>query len=213
VKQPRHGAEHVCGRAVFSFLLRISHIAVLGLIALTASAAERKAGSDADEARLWQALKSGGHIVLMRHVQTEPGVGDPPNFNRTDCRTQRNLNDIGRDQARAWGKTFKERAIPVGGVYSSVWCRCVDTAKLAFGRVDTWPALNSHFDEPASAALQAEQVRGGIGVRMQTNKNLVLVTHQVNITALTNRTPAMGEAIILRWNGKVMNEIGSLKVQ
>jgi broad specificity phosphatase PhoE len=87
--------------------------------------------------------------------------------------------------------------IAISGVFSSVWCRCVDTAKLAFGKSDTWPALNSHFDRGA-ADLQAEQVRGGIAARMLPGKNLVLVTHQVNITTLTGKVPSMGEAVIAR---------------
>jgi phosphohistidine phosphatase SixA len=185
----------------------------VALMFFTALSADASTNTSNDEA-IWRALQSGGHIVLMRRAQTVPGVGDPPNLNLKDCSTQRNLNDVGRAQSRAWGEAFRTRNIAVGGVFSSVWCRCVDTAKLAFGRVETWPALNSHFDSPASADLQAQQVRGGVGVRMQAGKNLVLVTHQVNVTALSGQTPTMGEAIVLRWDAKTntMNVIGALKI-
>lgn len=171
--------------------------------------------SNSSESAVWDALKRGGHVVLMRHAQTVPGTGDPPNFKLNDCTTQRNLNDVGRTQSRAWGEAFTKRNIPLAGVYSSQWCRCVDTAKIAFGklaRVDTWPALNSHFDTPQTAALQAEQVRGGISVRMKSAQNIVLVTHQVNITELTGRVPAMGEAIVLRWESatKSLQYVGSI---
>lgn len=174
---------------------------------------------------IWQALKNGEHIVLLRHTETVPGIGDPPGFNLNDCATQRNLSDIGRDHARAWGKAFAAKGIAVGGVFSSRWCRCMDTARLAFGRVDTWPALNSHFDSPQFAALQADQVKGGVSVRMQKNKVLVLVTHQVNISAITGITPSMGEAVVLKItslkhtnkqdkrNSETLTVVGTLKIQ
>ena len=171
---------------------------LLGVAVSAAHSASSAGSSDA----IWSALKQGNHIILLRHTETVAGIGDPPGYRLDDCRTQRNLNDAGRAQARAWGKAVAEKAIPIGGVFSSVWCRCVETATLAFGQAgrapDTWPALNSHFDSASSATLQAEQVRGGIPARMQTAKNLVLVTHQVNITTLTGALPMMGEAVIVR---------------
>ncbi len=145
----------------------------------------------------WSALKQGGHVFLLRHTETVPGIGDPPGYRLDDCKTQRNLSAAGRAQARAWGKAFADNGVQTSDVFSSVWCRCVDTAVLAFGKADTWPALNSHFDT-GSGEIQAEQVRGGITTRMKPGKTLVLVTHQVNITALTGRTPAMGEAVVAR---------------
>jgi phosphohistidine phosphatase SixA len=151
----------------------------------------------ADEA-VWAALKQGGHVVLLRHTETVPGIGDPPGYKLDDCKTQRNLNEAGRAQARALGAEFSRRTIPITGVFSSVWCRCVETATLAFGRVDTWPALNSHFEQPAAASQQAEQVLGGLGIRMRAGQNLVLVTHQVNISTLTGRHTSMGEAVVAR---------------
>jgi phosphohistidine phosphatase SixA len=170
-----------------------------------------------EETRAWNALKQGGHIVLMRHAQTVAGTGDPPNFKLSECATQRNLNELGRAQSRAWGQAFATRQIPLAGAYSSQWCRCVDTAKIAFApltRVETWPALNSHFDTPQTGGIQAEQVRGGIGVRMKPGRNIVLVTHQVNITELTGRAPAMGDAVVLRWDAtkKAMQFVGTLPV-
>jgi broad specificity phosphatase PhoE len=149
------------------------------------------------DAALLAALKQGDNVILLRHAETVPGIGDPPGYKLDDCRTQRNLGAAGRAQARAWGEAMTRDQIPIGGVFSSVWCRCLDTAKLAFGKADTWPALNSHFDRGA-AEQQAEQVRGGMVVRMSPGKNLVLVTHQVNITTLTGKVPSMGEAVIAR---------------
>ena len=192
------------------------------LIGVAVSAAH-SAPQEGNDNAVWSALRQGNHIILLRHAQTVAGIGDPPGYRLDDCRSQRNLNDVGRAQARAWGKAVAERAIPIGGVFSSVWCRCVETATLAFGHtgraLDTWPALNSHFDSATSAALQAEQVRGGIPARMRAGENLVLVTHQVNITALTGATPTMGEAVIARVRANsdkrqlaTLEVVGSLKL-
>lgn len=191
------------------------------LLSLAVSLAHAAPSVGSSEA-IWSALKQGNHIILLRHTETVAGIGDPPGYRLDDCRTQRNLNDAGRAQARAWGKAVAEKAIPIGGVFSSVWCRCVETAALAFSggsrRPETWPALNSHFDTPDFAALQAQQVRGGLPARMQVGKNLVLVTHQVNITALTGAVPAMGEAVVARLRGDkrrlaTLEVIGLLKVK
>jgi phosphohistidine phosphatase SixA len=180
----------------------------LALVTSTAHASEA----------VWDALKNGGHVILLRHAETVPGIGDPPGYKLDDCTTQRNLSPAGRAQSRAWGDAVKRRNIPIGGVFSSVWCRCVDTATIAFGKADTWPALNSHFDR-GSADVQAEAVRGGIPARTQPNKNLVLVTHQVNITTLTGKVPSMGEAVIARVvpaadksQPGTLNVIGTLKL-
>lgn len=182
--------------------------ALLLAATIGAGAATSRSGQETD---LWNALRNGGHVILLRHAATELGIGDPPGFRLDDCRTQRNLSEAGRAQSRAWGRTFMQRGIPVGGVFSSAWCRCVDTARLAFGRVETWPALNSHFESPASAELQAEQLRGGIPVRMQAGRNLVLVTHQVNITAVSGVTPMMGEAVVMRVQGAALQLVGRLQ--
>ena len=86
----------------------------------------------ADES-LWALLKGGGQVVLMRHAVTTPGVGDPEGMRLADCATQRNLSDEGRAHAKQVGEAFRARKIPVGQVLSSPWCRCLETARLAFG--------------------------------------------------------------------------------
>jgi hypothetical protein len=92
----------------------------------------------------WQALENGG-IVLFRHALA-PGTGDPANFTLGDCSTQRNLNDQGRADSRAIGQAFQDKGINVGRVLTSQWCRCVETAELAFpGQVEEEPVFNSFF--------------------------------------------------------------------
>ena len=90
-------------------------------------------GARADGA-LWALLGRGGHAVLLRHAVTDTGVGDPPGFRLGVCATQRNLSEQGRSDARRLGEELRARRVPVAGLLSSPWCRCLDTARLAFGR-------------------------------------------------------------------------------
>jgi broad specificity phosphatase PhoE len=168
-----------------------------------------------DDAKLWRALQDGGYVLLLRHMQTVPGTGDPPNFKLRDCATQRNLDDVGRAQAKRWHALMRQGNVPLAAVYASQWCRCIDSANIAFGklaRVDTWPALNSHFDTPQTADIQRAQVLGGLGVRMRPKQNIVLVTHQVNITALTGEFTSMGEAVVARFEANQLKPIGRLRL-
>ncbi len=174
----------------------------------TVQAQDRGTGSDAE---LLRALRSGGHVILIRHASTVPGIGDPAGFVLTDCATQRNLSEAGRAEAARIGATFKAERIPVGQVLSSRWCRCLDTARLAFGKVSPWPALDSHFDHPADGAAQAAAVNSGIAARETAGENLVLVTHQVNISALTGVSPAQGEAVVTRRAGNALRVVGRLR--
>jgi broad specificity phosphatase PhoE len=149
----------------------------------------------------WEDLKQGGYVLLLRHAATVPGTGDPPGYNLRDCRTQRNLSDAGREQAKRWGEKINEHQIPISGVFTSQWCRTKDTATLAFGRASEWPPLNSFFDQPQNEARQTTAVKRRIGSMMQSGKNVVLVTHGVNILALTALAPQAGEAVIAKVDG------------
>ena len=148
------------------------------------------------EDSVWEALRGGGKIVILRHASTEPGLGDPPGFRLDDCATQRNLSEAGRAEARRIGAAFVRRAVPVARVLSSRWCRCVETARLAFGRVEPWSPLDSFFDDRSREPQQTRAVLTLIAEPF-TGGNLILVTHQVNITALTGIVPAMGEMVVL----------------
>lgn len=145
---------------------------------------------------MWDLLKAGGQVAIIRHASTVPGLGDPPGFRLDDCNTQRNLSDAGREEARRIGAAFRDRGVPVGRVLSSRWCRCLETARLAFGAPEPWAPLDSFFDDRSREPEQTRQVRSLIGDRPASG-NLILVTHQVNIGALTGIFPAQGEMIIL----------------
>lgn len=141
-------------------------------------------------------LRTGRVAVLLRHAITDPGVGDPPGFRLDACATQRNLSADGRVQAQRIGAWFKTRALVPAKVRSSVWCRCVDTGRLAFGRAEPWEALNSFFGEAGSSDRQSAALGAalpGIGAGAFE----VWVTHQVNITALTGEFAQMGEACVV----------------
>ncbi|MDO9437582.1 histidine phosphatase family protein [Hydrogenophaga sp.] len=144
----------------------------------------------------WTLLREGGCVLLMRHAQTEPGAGDPPNFTLGDCSTQRNLSEAGRDQARRVGEAFMREQIKVQQVRSSAWCRCQDTAMLAFKKNTVWSPINSFFGTGDRDTQTREVIADVQG--WQRPRNLALVTHQVNITALTGEFPAMGEIFLTR---------------
>jgi broad specificity phosphatase PhoE len=176
------------------------------------------AGNPATEAA-WQALREGA-IVLYRHAQA-PGVGDPPSFKLGDCSTQRNLDAAGRDEARRIGAALRDQRVPVTQIWASQWCRTTETAQLIAQAlapasptspssstpspraaslplaVQPQSAFNSFFqdrkDEPAqtAAARQALLAHQGPGT-------LVVVTHQVNVSALTGIALGSGEGVVLK---------------
>ncbi len=143
----------------------------------------------------WNALKTEGAIAIMRHA-IAPGTGDPDNFALGDCSTQRNLNEDGRAQARALGAALREQGIAFDAVLTSQWCRARETADLLdLGPVTEAPALNSFFEDRANRDRQTRAARDLIAA---TEGRLMLVTHQVNITALVGQSTRSGEVLIIR---------------
>lgn len=176
-------------------------LAVLSVISTT---------SQANDAT-WQALQQGGLVILMRH-SLAPGIGDPPEFERGRCVTQRNLSAAGRTQAEAAGRAFRERDIPIAAVYSSSWCRALDTAELmALGPVEPTPWLDSFFRGQGDQALITQTAQEQIAA-WQGEGNLLLVTHQVNITALVGGGVGSGEMNVLRPTVDSFQVVGRLNV-
>jgi len=181
----------------------------LCLLTLLPAAVLAQPTAPTDDA-MWQRLRSGGVIVLMRHAATTPGVGDPPGFELGKCATQRNLSAAGRDDARAIGVAFRHHNIVPGAVWSSRWCRCLETARLAFDTAKPEPTLDSMFlvDEAIAAARvrdlynRLEQRRGA--------GPLVLVTHDVNIRALTGVYLEQGHMLLAELRGGRLEVIGRL---
>ena len=148
-------------------------------------------------------LRKGGCVVLMRHAETEPGVGDPPEFKLDDCRTQRNLSLAGQQDARRIGAWFAQNKLKPRAVLSSAWCRCKDTADLAFGQHTVWPALNSVFNDRVQLPNQSEIRRKAL-LAIPAKQFEVWVTHQVNISALTGQGIGMGEIFIMDGQGTLL---------
>jgi phosphohistidine phosphatase SixA len=150
----------------------------------------------ADE-NLWQALRSGATVGLLRHALA-PGGGDPAHFKVEDCATQRNLSDAGRQQARAIGAAFRRNGITNAQVWSSRWCRCLDTARLLhLGSAEPFSLLDSFFADPERADSQTKALRDFLS-RPYAGSPRILVTHQVNITAITGLVPRSGELIVVQ---------------
>ncbi len=144
------------------------------------------------------ALQQGGHVLVMRHAQTVPGIGDPPNFKIGDCSTQRNLSDAGREAARALGASLQKANVKFDVVETSAWCRCADTAKLAFTtRASIYAPINSTFNDRSVQPNRTDEVQKRIR-NWRGAGNLALVSHMVNIQSLTGEALAMNEVIVLK---------------
>ena len=142
-------------------------------------------------------LDQPGTVVALRHALA-PGTGDPPGFVLEDCSTQRNLDGRGRGQARAIGERLRAAGLEGAAVYSSRWCRCLETAELlALGPVTPLPALDSFFRERSERESRTASLSAFLAEAGADGPPLVLVTHQVNISALVGRGTRSGEAVVL----------------
>lgn len=151
---------------------------------------------DADAESL---IRAGGVVAAFRHALA-PGTFDPPGFTLGDCSTQRNLNDEGRAQARRIGAWFQSRALQPAAVRSSPWCRCLDTATLAFGRAESWAPLGSPRGHPeASRSPHLQQLRQAlVGASSRRGRFEVWVTHMFVLSDLTGGGSDSGEGLVLR---------------
>lgn len=196
---------------IFSRVLPLT--AVLGLVLCFALVAARPSGA-AEQGALWEALKNGSAFAVMRHALA-PGTGDPEELDLNDCATQRNLSDEGRRQAASIGQEFIRQGITGARVYSSEWCRCRETAELlGIGTVESLRPLNSFFRFPERREGQIAALGKWLAETLPEEKGLgplVLVTHQVTITALTGVYPRSGEIVVARReNTGAITVLGSL---
>jgi broad specificity phosphatase PhoE len=147
-------------------------------------------------------LDEGGIVLMLRHALA-PGTGDPAGFDLDDCSTQRTLNDTGRDQARAIGARLRAAGIEEARVFSSQWCRCLSTAELlGLGPVTELPALNSFFGR--NRAMRAERLAAlaaFFAAQPTDGPPIILVTHQVTVTAVTGDFVSSGEGRVLKLDG------------
>lgn len=167
------------------------------VLALSLTVAPAAVADEVEQAR--EALVAGGHVALIRHGNA-PGPslgrgGDPSGFRIDDCRTQRNLDALGRDQARALGEAFRRHGVPVGRILSSPWCRCVDTGRLmAVGEVETSWALVPDVGSSVPRLTRLQEIVSGWG----GPGTLVLVTHALTVRPLAGILPAQAETVVLK---------------
>jgi phosphohistidine phosphatase SixA len=160
--------------------------------------------------RLINTLKEGGNLIFIRHAYA-PGNGDPENFIIKDCLTQRNLDINGKKQSKKIGLFFENNSIKIDKVLSSQWCRCKETAFLAFKNFEEKSFLNSFYDAKfaKNQKTQISELKKYIN-KWPTQKNLVLVTHYVVISEILDFYPSSGEIVISNKDYKV---IGNLKIK
>jgi broad specificity phosphatase PhoE len=176
------------------FLHRLARVSscVLGI---SLSITPGLTAGDSEEA--WAALVKGGHVALIRHGNAPPGYGgDPPGFKIDDCKTQRNLDEQGRGEARALGEAFRNRGVRVDRILSSPWCRCLETARLmAVGSVEESWALVP--DRDLSSPVRLLELKEIVSA-WRGPGTLVLVTHALTVRALLGFLPIQGETVVLR---------------
>ena len=159
------------------------------------------AEAETTEERLWDALRSENHFAMIRHALA-PGTGDPSNFTLGRRETQRNLSREGRNQAKRIGDLFRAHGMDKARVFSSEWYRCQDTAELLdLGPVNLLSALNSFFQDYGEKDPRTESLRRWLS-QQETDGPLVLVTHQVNITALLGVYASSGEIVVVKKNAQ-----------
>jgi phosphohistidine phosphatase SixA len=154
-------------------------------------------------------LEDGGKLIFIRHAYA-PGNGDPADFNLNDCSTQRNLSDDGRKQAQRIGEFFNKNKIEIDKVLSSEWCRCKETAKIAFKNYSTNSFLNSFYSSKFSKNKDKQVKAFNYYIKnLESKKNLIFVTHYVFISEILNYGPSSGEIVV---SDKNLNIIGSIEI-
>ena len=187
---------------MFCTLCRFAWLAPC-VLAISLAIAPGLAADDAKDP--WAALVKGGHVALIRHGNAPPGHGGaPPGFRLDDCKTQRNLDELGREQARALGEAFRSHGVRVDRVLSSPWCRCVETARLmAVGPVESSWALVP--DREPSTPVRLVELKEIVSA-WRGPGTLVLVTHALTVRPLVGFLPGQAEVVVLRpgsgnWSG------------
>ena len=136
-----------------------------------------------------------GNVLLIRHALA-PGFGDPQNFDLNDCSTQRNLDGEGREQAFRIGEKIEAAGIKFSKIYSSQWCRCLETPEyMNLGEITVEPGLNSFFQGIVPKDKTLDRLRKRLESVEEKQELVLMVTHQVTITAVTGITVSSGEAV------------------
>ena len=195
-----HNAKLLHRRAMLTSLTTAVVAPMLTFLTEPVGAQAVNTGALAELTRLWR--REGG-VLLIRHAATEAGLGDPPGFVLGQCSTQRNLSEAGRKASRGLGLWMKANGFKPDAVRSSQWCRCQDTARLAFGQYEDLAALNSTFAGQGDASAQLQALRERL-LAMPAGRTEVWVTHQVIMTGLTSAYPGLGEGFLVDRQGRLL---------
>ena len=153
-----------------------------------------------DNSKLIKAMQSGSHILMLRHA-IAPGFGDPENIKIGDCDTQRNLDNRGREQSIQIGNWLRKNNIKPKAIYSSQWCRCLETARLLdLGEVKELSALNSFFEMPQNRESDLKSLKTFINKQVINQNLIIMVTHSVTISAISGQSVASGNGVLLKLN-------------
>ena len=137
-----------------------------------------------------------GTVLFMRHALA-PGFGDPDHFSVTDCSTQRNLDETGRAQARSIGAKLAVADIKFSAIYSSHWCRCLETAQLlGLGAITPFEGLNSFFQNHAPREATLAKLRRKLNILSPSAPASLMVTHSVTIHAITGISVPSGGVVL-----------------
>lgn len=164
-------------------------------------------GSASSRETALELMRQGGLLLFMRHANA-PGIGDPGSFQVDDCSTQRNLSRAGRDQAIAVGERLRLEGVRWQSVQSSRWCRCLDTARLAFGAAEPFDLLNSSF---AGRPDLTPALRAHLLALPRAGANRIYVTHMVNIMRLLGVNTADVEIVLAQATGESLHTLGTLR--
>ena len=127
-------------------------------------------------------LQLGGYVIYLRHHATNRSEEDTDKKNLTNCKTQRNLSTEGREGSKALGRAFTKLGIKISSVVSSPYCRCVDTAKLAFNKATIDDDL--HFSigvDKKERKRRADALNKMLRHPPPTGYNSVIVSHTANL--------------------------------
>lgn len=169
------------------------HISIIAALSLSAFANNQTE-------KTTSLMNENGYLLMIRHAKA-PGFGDPSNIKIGDCSTQRNLNNEGRLQASKIGEVLKQNNIQASAIFSSKWCRCLETAKLLdMVEVKELPSLNSFFEKTQNKEPNLKALKSFINSQDTNKKLIIMVTHQVTISAISGQYVSSGDGVLLKLN-------------
>jgi phosphohistidine phosphatase SixA len=190
-----------------AFCLAVAFAAVSG----GAAQAQMMPGSP-----LLDGLRKGGYVLVMRHANSPAMPPAKAQADPENVKLERQLDQMGRDTAKAMGESFKRLRIPVD-VISSPTYRARLTSQLAFGVAPkTAPELDEGAEGMASKAdvARVAWLRKAIGERPAPGKNTILITHAPNISGAFDIPVQSGEVLIFSPGGSnAATPLARVKIQ